>query len=271
MSNPAIATALFFSSVVLMIAVGGGLQGLHPQYGLIASGLVCILLPALVCVALLRRGVGAQPPPAFPRWRTLGLSAPWLIWVVVTSVVLGFAANAWTGMLAELVPALKPIAAAYQAMFEGLMYPEEPLHRAAAIVAVVVVAPLCEETLFRGVILPLQRDSDRGLVAVLLLNGLLFALLHMNPLSFVALVAIGVFFAHLVVLTGSIWPSVIAHATLNFANGVVAAEIARSTEVVPAEPTLVDYGLAAALFTPLVAACWFFGARRLQAGRQTDA
>ncbi len=78
----------------------------------------------------------------------------------------------------------------------------------------VVVAPLTEELLFRGLILRglMQRY---GTVPAVLLSTLLFALVHLNPYQFASAITMGVFLAWLFVRTRSLWPCVIAHALFN--------------------------------------------------------
>jgi uncharacterized protein len=81
--------------------------------------------------------------------------------------------------------------------------------------AAVLAAPFCEEFLFRGVLQQgLARGSRRSLEAVFL-SGLIFALFHMNPVSFLALFELGIFFGLLYQRTGSLVPGIVAHATQN--------------------------------------------------------
>jgi hypothetical protein len=100
-------------------------------------------------------------------------------------------------------------------------------------------------------------------VVVVLINGVLFSLLHVNAMGFVALAAVGAFFAHLVVLTDSLWPSIVAHATLNGMNGVLVPWVLRQSGSDVAEPTLAQLLAATAVFVPLVALLWRWGASRL--------
>jgi len=82
------------------------------------------------------------------------------------------------------------------------------------VIVLVVVAPLTEELLFRGLILRgfMQRY---GTVAAVLLSTLLFALIHVNPYQFASAILGGVFLAWLFVRTRSLWPCIIAHALFN--------------------------------------------------------
>jgi membrane protease YdiL (CAAX protease family) len=255
---PVQAYALYFGVIVLMLTLGLWLQSLHLQGGLIASEAFCIFLPALAVRWLRRDDV------EFPSFQRLGMRWPWLFWVAATAALVGIGANILTGLIVELVPSLQESAKAYEEMVEQLLWPDDPLLLVLGIVAVTVAAPLGEEFLFRGVILPMQRAGEMRVEAVLVINGLLFALLHFNPMGFLALAAVGIFFAHLVVLTDSLWPSIVAHATLNTVNGVVVPWALRQSETDVVEPELSELLIAAAIILPLVAISWRWGASRLR-------
>lgn len=81
-------------------------------------------------------------------------------------------------------------------------------------VAAGIVAPLVEETFFRGFLLPalLQKFSFWAAVAI---NALVFALIHFQPAAVVPFFVLGVFFCLLYRVTNSIWPSILMHATMN--------------------------------------------------------
>ena len=85
---------------------------------------------------------------------------------------------------------------------------------AAAIITIVVIGPVMEELLFRGIILRgfLARYKP---VTAIIVSSLLFGLLHLNPYQFVAAMILGVIFAWLVLRTGSLWPSVFGHVLYN--------------------------------------------------------
>ena len=81
-------------------------------------------------------------------------------------------------------------------------------------VLLLVVAPLTEELLFRGLLLRgfLGNYSVRTAVVV---SGLLFAFVHLNPWQFLATGVAGIILAWWVVETGSLWPAVFGHALNN--------------------------------------------------------
>ena len=83
------------------------------------------------------------------------------------------------------------------------------------------IAPLCEEMAFRGWLLTALRTRHRRGDAIGA-SALLFALMHLDPVRFVALIALGTGYAWLAWRSGSIWPSIVAHATNN-ALGILVA------------------------------------------------
>ena len=93
-----------------------------------------------------------------------------------------------------------------------------------SIALLVVVAPMTEEALFRGVILHgfLDRYAVRRAIVV---SALLFAVFHLNPWQFVGAATAGVLFAWWRAATGSLVPGLVCHA-LNNAMPIVAANVA---------------------------------------------
>lgn len=263
MPNELIGYVAFAVTVVAMLTVGVELQELHMQGGLIASELICILLPGLYVYLSRRKSPGWD----FPSLGKPDLPLRWFAWIGLTAAALGIAANVVSGIFIELIPALQEMARAYEETVEVLLQPEKPLDAALGIVAVAIAAPVCEEFLFRGAILTSQRTSEQRLGVILLTNGVLFSALHLNPLSFVALIAVGAFFAHLTVLTRSLWPAIFAHAVLNTVNGVLVPRLIADTGAEAVEPTLLELTAGAAVFVPVVVISWKWGARRITQAR----
>jgi membrane protease YdiL (CAAX protease family) len=83
-------------------------------------------------------------------------------------------------------------------------------------VLVSVMAPLIEETAFRGLLFPaLSRYLSPA--ASILLSGFMFGAIHpQGPLLWAALGGIGAVAALLSYLTGSLIPSMVMHACQNF-------------------------------------------------------
>ena len=79
-----------------------------------------------------------------------------------------------------------------------------------------LLAPLCEETIFRGFLFKAFANRWRPWIAALL-SSALFAIIHGYSLYGTAMVFLyGMLFAGLYHRTGSLWPGMICHAALNF-------------------------------------------------------
>lgn len=79
----------------------------------------------------------------------------------------------------------------------------------------VVVAPVTEELLFRGLILRGLLGRYNSWVALLISAGL-FAAMHMNPWQLIPTFALGVLFGWFYLRTGSLVPCIAGHALNNF-------------------------------------------------------
>lgn len=84
----------------------------------------------------------------------------------------------------------------------------------AAIVTVVVIAPLVEEILFRGIILRGLAMRYRPWTAILL-SSLLFTIIHLNPYQFFSTMVLGLALGWVFLRTGSLWPCIFGHAIFN--------------------------------------------------------
>lgn len=94
--------------------------------------------------------------------------------------------------------------------------------RAYIAVFAVVVAPLVEEALFRGVLLTFFRDIGHCRAGVWI-TAILFGLVHFNRAAFVPLAVFGLLLAWLYERTGNLLAPLAAHATFNLAPFVMLA------------------------------------------------
>ena len=83
-----------------------------------------------------------------------------------------------------------------------------------AIVGVVVVAPLAEEVLYRGLLFPALRQRW-GLWFGAGVSGLLFAAFHLSPASLPSLFFTGLALSLLYHYCDSLWPGLALHVTVN--------------------------------------------------------
>jgi len=89
-----------------------------------------------------------------------------------------------------------------------------PAALALTVFVVVVLAPVFEETFFRGLLYPTLRNR-LGVWGAVLLNGLIFGVLHFQPLYMLSLSLVGAILAYLYEKTESIVASMLAHGLYN--------------------------------------------------------
>ncbi len=141
---------------------------------------------------------------------SLGDICQWPLVILGIALVLG-GATVWLAELISALDSILPKDPQGMVMLERLMS-----GGVISLITIVLVAPFCEEMLFRGIIL-------RGFLAhysastAILLSSLLFSLVHMNwyqiPFTFV----FGLFVGWLYFRSRSLWPSILAHMTNNAA------------------------------------------------------
>jgi membrane protease YdiL (CAAX protease family) len=83
------------------------------------------------------------------------------------------------------------------------------------LVALIVVAPLTEELLFRGLILR-GLIAERGEWAAVLYSSLFFGLLHLNPWQLPSAFVLGIVLGWLFIRSRSLLPCILLHALFNF-------------------------------------------------------
>ncbi len=80
--------------------------------------------------------------------------------------------------------------------------------------AIAVTPAICEEIFFRGYV---QRTMERTLGAKsIIITGIIFGLVHMQPLSLITLSILGILFSFFYAKSKSLFPSASAHFTNNF-------------------------------------------------------
>lgn len=198
---------------------------------------------------------------AFPTLRRTNASPLTLLLIGITTLFVGFLGNSFINLLVLLFDAYDQIES-YHAQMREILLPDSIGLQILGVFAVAIVAPVCEEIFFRGALLSGQRRAQTY-AASILLNGLLFSVLHGNPLTAIALWLIGAYLAHITLRSGSLWPAIIAHAVLNFVNGVILLRIVETPSADNAlglAPTL----LAIAIFSIPAILLWRLTIRRLK-------
>lgn len=256
--RPTLTRPILLFLIVLFVFIG--FQGVIMTLPVdVRVGVMITQLVVILGGALAYRRFFAHPSMSWPKLKRLGMS-PWaLIVVLVTSISLGFLANALGALTVQVFPALAPMAEQYQDTIQHLLLPESMQAQILGAVAVAVVAPLCEEVLFRGTILTEQQRSQTAAGAILL-NGFLFSLMHLNPVALLSLTVVGVYFAHVTVRSGSLWGALLGHAILNLVNGVILIRLAGDMGS-PDEFGWLEVGVALGVLIPVTALLWWYGMR----------
>ncbi|HET9597152.1 MAG TPA: type II CAAX endopeptidase family protein [Anaeromyxobacteraceae bacterium] len=199
-------SGLAFFGVVLALFVGPGsiAQVGNPLLGFTWSGLFGLLLPSVLAASAsnldARRALSLARRPA-PR--LLGLA-------VLVGVAGSFAAGALMALGSLVLPRR------WLELFDAVthLFDRPRGEKIALALLAATLAPFWEEVAFRGWLLTALRTRLRT-GAALAFSGLLFALMHLDPVRFPALVALGIAFAWLTWRSGSLWPAVVAHGTNN--------------------------------------------------------
>ena len=132
-------------------------------------------------------------------WLSVGLSI-FGLWIVLTE-------------LENAVISVLPMPEMVQDVFHKLV--GKKTSYLSALFIAVVIAPLTEEIVHRGIIL-------KGLLAyctqnrAIIWSAILFGLIHLNPWQFPTAFIAGLVFAYWVIQTGSLWPAILGHALNNF-------------------------------------------------------
>ena len=113
------------------------------------------------------------------------------------------------------------------------------------VIATCIAAPICEELIFRGALLSGLKKNFKEPVAVVL-SGLAFALMHMNPEQTVYQFLLGCALALMVVKTGSLLMGMIGHCVSNL--------IAMLMELIPPFGSGVESALTSLVSIPWLAA-----------------
>ncbi|WP_395823456.1 type II CAAX prenyl endopeptidase Rce1 family protein [Archangium minus] len=98
---------------------------------------------------------------------------------------------------------------------------QSPVEMALIVASVSLGAPVCEEFFFRGIFFQGLKAHGGRPLKTLVLSAVVFSAFHLDPVGFLARVELGVLFGWLLLRTGSLWPSILAHAANNLVSTVL--------------------------------------------------
>lgn len=198
---------LFALAVHLFLAMGGLLIGIDFKALIIIDELGAILAAPLAFAMLLRLGLR----------EAFGLrSAHWSHYVMAGLGAVPL--QVFGGAVMEIVIEAMPSGAAWREMIEStlenMLATDTTSELIMLIFGGVVLAAICEEILFRGMILQLLARSGRWRAAIII-SSVLFAVFHLDPIGLLPRTLMGAYFGLLVWRSGSIFPAMIAHGANN--------------------------------------------------------
>jgi sodium transport system permease protein len=197
-----VVAVLYASVFIAMFYIGQIAQVLDKVYGMIATQLIVILLPAFAVVGWLRLPFKEVFSFKMPRWSAL-VGAPLM---APGSVLL-------TAGIVSLQNNFLPMSEAYAKTLTEYMLPkDQPMW--IILFAMAVMPGICEEVLFRGAIFGLLRRKFTSIKCCILV-GVLFGFFHLSGYRLLPTTALGIILTLMVYRTGSIFPSMLFHASHN--------------------------------------------------------
>ncbi len=202
--TPGIALGIFGIVMLLIFYAGTALQSWRLHGGLALTQFAVILSPVLAALwygkVNIRRTLNLRLPSAFAVAGTVLIGVAWTVLSIEVSLV-----------QSRLLHPPRELAELSSRLFDLSALPGGLL----TLIAIVAISPaICEEALFRGVLLSGLR-SRLGPTLTILMVGLLFGAFHLSFYRFVPTALSGILFTYLVIRTGSIVCSALAHFTLN--------------------------------------------------------
>jgi membrane protease YdiL (CAAX protease family) len=215
--------AAMFGSGLLAHHLGLGLRGQ------IAVGTVRLAVPALAAFAARPSAWHAALGPAVVSHRT-----------AVLATLLG--AALWVGSigLMEMQSLFFPPSAETLDFFRRLhaaLAPSGVLDGLVSLVVIALLPALCEELVMRGVLLP-SLATRLAPAAAVTLTAAAFALIHFDPIRLLFTFVLGWVLGALRLRTGSLWPPVTVHLTLNTLTFLIAPLVDDPSQAYTPQPAL---------------------------------
>jgi len=198
---------LFALALHLFLAMGGTIAGIDFKLLIIVDEIGAILVAPVLFALLLRLSF---------RDAFLLRSTHWIHYVVAgaTAIPLQMFGGAMQELVLDTIPGGDDWREQLERTLEPLLKTETTGELALLLFGGVLLAAVCEELLFRGLMLQLLARG-RGWAVPIFITGLLFALFHLDIVGLLPRTLLGVYFGILVWRSGSIFPAMLAHGANN--------------------------------------------------------
>ena len=134
--------------------------------------------------------------------------------VIISTIYLSFGIIILSDELDRIIQIFLP-APEYILDLNGLLQPESIVGFFLLFIAVVIIAPLGEELLFRGFLQQILEKHWKDVTKAVLVTALFFAMIHINPYWFVQIYILGILLGFLAWKTKSVLPPLILHGINN--------------------------------------------------------
>jgi membrane protease YdiL (CAAX protease family) len=133
----------------------------------------------------------------------------------------------------SVLPLLDKFEDLIQEMYGTLLAMHSPLEALFVWLVIAITPGICEEVLFRGSV---QWSFEKGMRLrwAVLLNGAIFSMFHLNPITFIPLALLGMYFAVITWRGGSLGYSVAGH-IVNNSIAVIALYVFESESLLPTD------------------------------------
>jgi len=188
----------------LTVFSGTLLQLAHARAGFVLSQVLFIVLPVLLAIRWFYLDRRRVLPFGRPRPRVL-------LGALLGAAGLNHLLTTYGSWQESVAPTPEPI----RALFDGLFAYRGPADFVVLLLVFSIVPAVCEEILFRGFLQTGLMDHLGTPAGGILVSALVFGLFHLDPWRFVGVFGLGAFLAWLRYASGSLVPSMAAHALSN--------------------------------------------------------
>lgn len=216
------ANGMFVAIGLLLVFLGSYLQTRWLIPGLIITQYGIILLPVMILIWIKKKNfheaLSIKKLPVKIVFKIMSLAVLFIPLIAAGNLLVMSIINYFSKVVETPIPVA-------ETGWEYLLY----------MFVISITAGICEEFFFRGMVLGGYQNSLNYKSAAIW-SAIMFGFFHFNPQNLIGPILLGLLFAYLVQITGSIWAGVVAHMTNNgvavtlsfLANAVQSSEVSQS-------------------------------------------